>query len=219
MYVTGDKAHRLPHARAFADSTYETCPPRALPEHTCQFRIFAVMNYFELYGIPVSLKVDEGLIKKKYYELSREYHPDFHSQSGAEKQEEILQKSADVNKAYKIFQDQDSTIRYVLMTKELMVEEEKYALKPDFLMEVMEINEQLMELEMDADEKQLDGVEREAKQLLTKIYDDVAVVIENYKEGVSKEEELLPVKDYYYRKKYLQRILDKIAQLRNIASP
>jgi len=182
-------------------------------------RIFAVMNYFELYGIPVTLKPDPAMIKKKYYELSRAYHPDFHSGVDAEKQEEVLQKSADVNKAYKIFQDQDSTIRYVLMMKGMMEEEEKYVLQPAFLMEVMEINEQLMELEMDNDATQLDGVEREAKLLLHKIYDDVAVVMENYQEGISSQEELLSVKDYYYKKKYLQRILDKIAQLRNIATP
>ncbi len=176
------------------------------------------MNYFELYGIPVTLKVDKELVKKRYYELSRKYHPDFHSQSDAQTQEDILQKSADVNRAYKVFQDDDATIRYMLMMKGLMAEEEKYALRPDFLMEVMEINEQLMELEMEPDERQLNAVETEAKQLSHKIYEDVAVVIENYKEGVSTEEELLSVKDYYYRKKYLQRILDKIAQLRNIAS-
>ena len=177
------------------------------------------MNYFELYDIPVALKLDGAMIKKRFYELSREFHPDFYSHSGEEKQEEILQKSADVNKAYKTFQNGDTTIRYVLMMKGLMEEEEKYALKPDFLMEVMVINEQLMELEMDINEDQLKTIEHEAKQLLDKIYDDVAVVIENYKEGFYKEEELLRVKDYYYKKKYLQRILDKIAQLRNIASP
>jgi molecular chaperone HscB len=176
------------------------------------------MNYFELYGIPVSLKVDGASLKKRYYELSREFHPDFHSQSDTVKQEEILQKSADVNRAYKIFQNEDSTIRYVLMMKGIMEEEEKYGLKPDFLMEVMEINEQLMDIEMDGNDGGLNGAEVEAKQLLNKIHEDVAMVIENYKDGLSEEEGLLRVKDYYYKKKYLQRILDKIAQLRNIAS-
>jgi len=176
------------------------------------------MNYFELYGIPVSLKVDGASLKKKYYELSREFHPDFHLQSDAVKQEEILQKSADVNRAYKIFQNEDSTIRYVLMMKGIMEEEEKYALKPDFLMEVMELNEQLMDIEMDGNDDGLNDAEIEAKQLLNKIHEDVEMDIENYKEGLSEEEGLLRVKDYYYKKKYLQRILDKIAQLRNIAS-
>lgn len=81
--------------------------------------IFASMNYFELYDIPLSLKTDRELVKKRYYELSRKYHPDFHSQSDGEAQAEILQRSADVNKAYRIFQNEDDTIRYVLMLKEM----------------------------------------------------------------------------------------------------
>jgi molecular chaperone HscB len=36
------------------------------------------MNYFELYEIPVSLKPDQQLLRKKFYELSRKYHPDFY---------------------------------------------------------------------------------------------------------------------------------------------
>lgn len=194
-------------------------PERRRERWLWRYSIFALMNYFKLYDIPVALHVDAVSAKKTYYELSRRYHPDFHTQSDSEEQEEILQKSADVNRAYKIFQDEDSTIRYVLMMKGLMAEEEKYALKPDFLMEVMEINEQLMELEVAPDEGQLKAIGTDTNYLLKKIYDDVAAVIKNYKEGVSSEEELLRVKDYYYKKKYLQRILDKIAQLRNIASP
>ncbi|MEO8583287.1 MAG: iron-sulfur cluster co-chaperone HscB C-terminal domain-containing protein [Flavitalea sp.] len=176
------------------------------------------MNYFELYGIPVALSVDAVKLKKRFYELSREFHPDLHSQEGEKLQEEVLQKSADINRAYRIFQNEDATIRYVLMMMGLMEEEEKYALNPDFLGEVMDINEQLMELEMEPDEAGLAKAEEESNQLLSKIYGDVELVIKNYKEGVSSEEELLRVKGYYYRKKYLQRILDKISQLRNIAT-
>ena len=56
------------------------------------------------------------------------------------------------------------------------------------------------------------------KELLNQIYNDVAPIVENYQEGTTTEKELLQVKDYYYKKKYLQRILDKIHQIRNIAS-
>jgi len=42
--------------------------------------------------------------------------------------------------------------------------------------------------------------------------------VEDYQEATGTEEELLRVKEYYFRKKYVLRILDKIGQLRNIAS-
>jgi molecular chaperone HscB len=176
------------------------------------------MNYFELYGLPVLMKVDVSEIKKKFYELSRKYHPDFYTQDDETRQAEVLEKSADVNKAFKVFQNTDDTIKYVLQLKELVHDEEKYELDPEFLMEVMDINEKLMELEMGGDKETLEECEQQTKELLNEIYTDVAHIVENYQEGITTEKELLQVKGYYYKKKYLQRILDKIYQIRNIAS-
>ena len=101
------------------------------------------MNYFDLYGIPISLKVDPASVKKRFYELSREYHPDFHSQSTETQQNDMQQKSADVNRAYKTFQNPDETIRYVLKMKGLVEDEEKYGLHASFLGEVMDITNNL----------------------------------------------------------------------------
>jgi len=176
------------------------------------------MNYFELYGLPVLMKVDPSDIKEKFYELSRKYHPDFHARSDETSQGEALEKSADVNKAYKVFQNPDDTIKYVLQMKNLVYDEEKYELDPEFLMEVMDINEQLMELETGADKEAVEQCLEKTKELLNQIYNEVAPITENYQEGVTTEKELLQVKGYYYKKKYLQRILDKIHQIRNIAS-
>lgn len=176
------------------------------------------MNYFELYGLPVLMKVDISEIKLKFYELSRQYHPDFYTQANESQQADTLEKSADVNKAFKVFQNTDDTIKYVLQLKNLIHDEEKYELDPEFLMEVMDLNEELMELEAGADKESLEQCVLKTKQLLTQIYNDVAPIVENYQEGVTSEKELLQVKSYYYRKKYLQRILDKIYQIRNIAS-
>jgi len=176
------------------------------------------MNYFELYSLPVLMKVNVSEIKQKFYELSRQYHPDFYVQADENQQAEVLQKSADVNKAFKIFERTDDTIKYVLQLKNLIHEEEKYELDPGFLMEVMDINEELMELENGGDNEALEGCIQKTKQMLNQIYADVAPVVENYQEGITTEKELLQVKSYYYKKKYLQRILDKIHQIRNIAS-
>lgn len=158
------------------------------------------MNYFELYDLPVSLQPDLQLVKQRFYQLSRKYHPDFFSNDSEDAREEALEKSAAVNKAFKIFNNRDETLRYVLMEKGLLEEEEKYALSPDFLMEMMELNEAAMEEERGA-------VEEKVKQIQDEIYAPVKAIIENYQEGVTSQEALLQVKDYYFRKKYLNRIL------------
>lgn len=164
------------------------------------------MDYFELFNIPVSLYVDKDSIKKKFYELSRKYHPYFYSQASEEEQAEVLEKSAMLNKAFKVFNDPSETIKYVLQLKGLLDKDEKYQLPKDFLMDVMDVNEQLMDAKMEGDENLLKSIYTEITNLKIAIYKPVKSIVENYKEGVSTQKELLQVKEYYFKKKYLDRM-------------
>ncbi|MDB5280708.1 MAG: chaperone protein HscB [Ferruginibacter sp.] len=158
------------------------------------------MNYFDLFELPVSLQVDDSHLAKKYFELQKKYHPDYFTHSTDEEQEDALEKSSAVNKALKILKDKESTIKYVLQLKGLLEEEEKYQLPPDFLMEVMELNEELS----DDSAAAVHDFERE-------IYSGVKAIIENYNDATVTTADLLKVKEYYFKKKYLQRILDRLA--------
>jgi molecular chaperone HscB len=166
------------------------------------------MTYFELFGIPVQLKVDTSTLSKKFFELSKKYHPDYFANEDEEAQDNALEKSALLNRAWKTFQSPDATIKYVLQEKGLMEEEEKYELPPDFLMEVLEINEQLMDTDEDAIQTNLKS---KIENLQSEIYEPVKKVVENYQEDIATEKELLQVKEYYYKKKYLDRIRQQLA--------
>lgn len=166
------------------------------------------MNYFELFEIPLQLKVDKATLPRKYFELSKKYHPDYFANDTEEKQAEVLEISAQLNKAFKTLQQEDETIKYVLQLKGLLEEEEKYELPPVFLMEVLELNEQLMDLGDDA------GLNQKMKlaidNLQTEIYEPVKETVEHYQEGITTEKELLQVKEYYFKKKYLNRITQQL---------
>jgi len=168
------------------------------------------MDYFELFNIPVSLFVDASSIKKKFYELSRKYHPDFFSNTSEEEQSEALEMSAMLNKALKVLSDPEETIKYVLQLKRLLEEEEKYQLPPDFLMDVMELNELLMDAKMEGDEAKKTALKEQIANLQTEIYEPVKSIVEHYQEGITSEKELLQVKKYYFQKKYLARMLTTI---------
>lgn len=158
------------------------------------------MNYFELFDIPVSVTVDKSVLAKKYFELQKKYHPDFFVQEDETSQQEALEKTSELNKAFKILKDPDATIQYLLKLKGLLQEEEKYPLPPEFLMEVMELNENL------SDESAATIADFEKD-----IYTEVSSIIKNYDDSTTGTEDLLKLKEYYYKKKYLQRILDRIA--------
>ncbi|GAC1423973.1 MAG: co-chaperone HscB [Flavisolibacter sp.] len=164
------------------------------------------MNYFELFEIPISFKVNKDTIQKKYFELSRKYHPDYFINGTAAQQNEALQASAMLNKAYKVFSREDDTIKYTLILKGLLVEEEKYVLKPSFLMEMMEINEQWAEAKGSADEVHQKELRSLLEKTETQIRNPVQNILAGYVDGETSQEELLKVKDYYFKKKYLERL-------------
>ncbi|MES2372932.1 MAG: Fe-S protein assembly co-chaperone HscB [Bacteroidota bacterium] len=162
------------------------------------------MNYFELYNIPITLSPDQSIVKQRFYELSRKYHPDLHSLAAIDEQADILEKASQVNMAYKVLVHPDEVIKYVLQLKGLLEEEEKYQLTPDFLMEMLDLNEQALDVSEQAD---ADRLTQTIHDFQKKIYEPVETIVANYQEGITTEKELLQVKEYYYRKKYLDRIL------------
>ena len=166
------------------------------------------MNYFDIFGIPIQLKVDKNELPKKYFELSRKFHPDFYANTTPSEQNRALEITANLNKAFKTFQNPDETIKYVLQLKELIEEEEKYQLPPGFLMEVLEINEKLMDAEDDPELKL--NLRAAIDNLQAEIYEPVKETVVHYQEGVTTEKELLQVKEYYYKKKYLHRIQQQL---------
>ena len=169
------------------------------------------MNYFELFDLPVQLKVDKAAVRKKYLDLSRQSHPDYFINEGTDEQQRALETSASLNKALKTLTNEDELIKYVLTEKELLEKDEKYVLPASFLMEMMEFNESIAELQFGEDsnvEKLKEGLDT----LQGDIYGFVKEVIENYKEGITTKEELLQVKEYYFKKKYLERLRHQLDQ-------
>ena len=157
------------------------------------------MNYFELFELPITIQIDRTKLAQKYFELQKKYHPDFFANGTEHEQAEALEISSRLNKALKTFKNTDLTIKYVLQLKGLLEEEEKYQLPPAFLMEMMELNE-----ELSADSA------KQIQELETALYKDVATIIENYLDATTTTADLLKLKEYYFKKKYLQRILDRL---------
>jgi molecular chaperone HscB len=168
------------------------------------------MNYFELFEMPVEWRPDKNALRKKFLELSGKYHPDRFAGGSDEEQEKSLEMTSQLNKAYKTLSDPDELIRYVLEQKGLLVTDEKYNLPPGFLMEMMELNDELGEAGDDENKKaELIVKLRTAQQ---EIYEPVHPVIENFRDGITGEAELLQLKDYYFKKKYLLRVAQQLGQ-------
>jgi len=169
-------------------------------------------DYFAFYGLPVSFNPDAALVKQKFYEYSKRYHPDFYINESTDKQAEVLELSTVNNKAYQILSDPFKRLQYILELKGVLAEGENYALPQGFLMEMMDVNEALMDLQLEPDAEHLSSLKADVTKVEQHIFDEIASLTAKFDEqgGEGQSELLAAVKDLYYRNKYLQRIRDSI---------
>ncbi len=160
------------------------------------------MNYFELFDLPISPRVDKGILARRYFDLQKKNHPDFFTNATESEKEAALDVSADINKAFIIFKDNQKTLEYFLTVLQVILPNEKYSLPNAFLMEMMEFNEELTEIEPST------AIER-VNEYEEVFFNQIKEIIEHYTSNTS-EQSLLKMKEYYYKKKYLQRILDRL---------
>ena len=169
-------------------------------------------SYFELYGLTPTFTPDKATVKARFYELSRQYHPDRYTQSSPAEQLKALSIAARNNEAYKTLMDPDATMAHVLRLHGLLEDEEKYALPPDFLMEMMDLNEAISDWE----DGGTDDAREQAQAALQQAFSDwtatIAPLLAAYQPETPDAALLLQIKDGYFRKKYLLRIQERITK-------
>ena len=170
------------------------------------------MNYYEFFDLPLSPKVDAAELKRKFYANSRAYHPDFYTLASEEKQAEVLEQSTLNNQAYKTLTDPDARLKYFLEVKGALAEEGKNQVPQDFLMEMMEINEALMELEFEDDPLVREKVTSLVNELEDRLTHEVADLLEDYRDEEATDADLERLTEYYLKRRYLLRIRENLSR-------
>jgi molecular chaperone HscB len=104
-------------------------------------------DYFEVFGLPRRLVVDAEDLQRRFYELSRRHHPDFHQGADAAMQAQTLEASALVNAAYRTLRDPIARVEYLLHLEEGKAASapNARAAPPELLAEMFETQEALAE--------------------------------------------------------------------------
>ena len=106
-------------------------------------------DYFEVFELPRKLQVDDEALRRRFYELSRRHHPDFHQLAAEAEQAASLARSALVNRAYRALRDPIGRVEYLVALEEGRDGQEGAPVKPvaprDLLEEMMEVQEALEE--------------------------------------------------------------------------
>lgn len=167
------------------------------------------MNYFDFYNTAETFNPDPATIKKQFYSFSKKYHPDFFANEDDARQQEILELSTLNNKAYQTLSDPNRVLEYILKLHGLVNEGAKPQLPADFLMEMMDINERLMEIE---NAQQLAEVTAEVLAIEGDITEELTTLTTDYPtlDDKAKESRLNEIANIYYRQKYLLRIKESL---------
>ena len=170
------------------------------------------MNYFEFFGIPISFQPDTTALRSAFLRNSKKFHPDFHTLADAGQQADMLEQSTLNNQAYHTLANPDRLVRYVLEIKGLLADEKNLPPLPqDFLLDMMDINENLMELEMDFDAERLERTRQEVRTLEQQLDEAIAPVLARYTDPEG-DDELPLVLDYFFKKRYLLRIHENLSK-------
>ena len=170
-------------------------------------------DYFAFYGLSESFRPDETVLKRLYYAKSRETHPDFHATSSADNQAEMLRQATLNTDAYRTLADADQRMAYLLRHHGLLEEGKQEQLPPDFLMDMMDLNEQLMELKTAPNADTQAQVTTEVAAISDTLDAGIEPVLAGYEQlpADHRPAALQQIRTYYLKKRYLLRIQQQVA--------
>ena len=100
-------------------------------------------NHFELFGLPVQFGLDIASIAERYRELQRATHPDQFVSGTEQEQRLAVQQAALVNDAYQTLKSPLKRAQYLLELKGNPLDDTDTRMDPMFLMQQMEMREEL----------------------------------------------------------------------------
>jgi len=123
-------------------------------------------NYFEFFGLERKLVIDLDSLQKRFYDLSRQWHPDRFTRRPPDEQREALEATSILNDGYRTLKDPVRRAEYLLSEEGFPIGEQRSRdVPPELLEEVFELNMLLEELRS-GDESQRPQLDRARETFL-----------------------------------------------------
>ena len=98
-------------------------------------------NYFEMFGLPLTYRLDKEVLMQRYRALQQSIHPDNFIGEPAALQHMAQQYTAEINTAYRVLCNPMQRANYWLSVKN--VEKKEFLVESTLLMECMELREMM----------------------------------------------------------------------------
>ncbi|HZS54675.1 MAG TPA: Fe-S protein assembly co-chaperone HscB [Bryobacteraceae bacterium] len=171
-------------------------------------------DFYDFFGLERKLNLDEAELQRRFYELSRQWHPDRFSRKSAPEQAQALEATAILNDGYRTLRNPVRRAEYLLKEEGFPIGEQRSKdVPPELLEEVFELNMMLEELKGgdDSARPQLEtakqnflglreGVDREIETLFSK-YDAAESQSETAKQALHE------IRGVLNRRRYIENLL------------
>lgn len=137
--------------------------------------------HFALFDLQPSFRLDAELLAARYRELARNVHPDRFADASESEQRMALEQSADLNEAYRTLKNAPQRARYLLALRGPELPLEVTVQDPQFLLQQMQLREELEDLHDSADllgvaafKRRLKAAQEELNESFAVCWDDAA---------------------------------------------
>ena len=104
-------------------------------------------DYFAFFGLPQKLTIDLPALEQRFHSLSWKLHPDHFARASEAERQLSLDRSSELNDAYRTLRDPIARVEYLLGLAGMRKEgQKKQQAPPELLEEVFDLNESLDEL-------------------------------------------------------------------------
>ena len=168
-----------------------------------------MQDYFKFFDLDQRFFIDKKALRVQFISNSRAYHPDFFTLDDDSKQEEVLRLSTLNNEAYKVLSDDRKRMQHLLALYEMFPEEGKAQVPQEFLMEMMDVNEQLMEAQMSEDGDAIANVVTSLEGMNDSLAKESELAMSHW-DANQELEKLSEIRDIYLKQQYLRRLKDRL---------
>ena len=161
------------------------------------------VNYYDFFEIPHSLSLDLKDLERRFYALSRKWHPDRFARAGTEEREAAIDASAVLNDGYRVLRDPIQRAAYLLKENGFDIgEQQSKDVPPELLEEVFELNMALEE----ADEAAITQARRKFAVMQHSIDEELDEAYRKY-DAQPDREILAGIRGMLNRRKYVTNLV------------
>ena len=170
-------------------------------------------NYFNLLALPISFEINKNKLNDNYHEIQKSIHPDNYANSSDAERRLSVQKAALVNDALATLKDPLKRAIYLLSLHDVELDEHGNKMDPMFLMEQIELRENLSQIEKHDDPLSvLDEILSDVQSKIKKIVSDLTKLFQQIlSDELNQEREKLldQVKSQVLKMQFLNRLQEE----------